>query len=43
MGLAGAARRLIALTCVVGAVSAPPATAAEPILDLETLDGPTPR
>ncbi|WP_053227163.1 amidase family protein [Solirubrobacter soli] len=33
--------RLAALTCAVGAICATPAHAAEPILDLETLDGPT--
>ena len=33
--------RLAALTCALGAICATPAQAAEPILDLETLDGPT--
>ena len=39
MKLAPAARRLVTLACVVGAVTAAPASAAE--LNLETLDGPT--
>src|SRR5215203_4032146 len=33
--------RLAALACALGAICATPAQAAEPILDLETLDGPT--
>ena len=33
--------RLAALACAMGAICATPAQAAEPILDLETLDGPT--
>jgi amidase len=39
MKFAPAARRLVMLACVLGAVSAAPASAAE--LNLETLDGPT--
>ncbi len=39
MRVAPAARRLVALACVLGAVTAAPASAAE--LNLETLDGPT--
>ena len=39
MRTAGAVRRLVALACVLGAVTAAPASAAE--LNLETLDGPT--